>query len=239
MIPELGAKLVELAAVKAGEDVLDVATGSGNAALPAARLSANVTALDITPSLLDAGAKRARAAGLSVEWVNADAKALPFAEESFDRVLSCVGVQFCGEPLATAGELLRVCRDGGIVALISWTPEGLIGKVLAAVGRATGASGPSPLQWGRESAVKQLFVDAKSVSTSRETVEMSATSDAGWVDYMAAAYGPLVTARRKLEREGGWAPLRAQLCELAAAHDVGAGEGFAGKAEYLAALIKR
>lgn len=237
MIPELGARLVDLAEVQGGEEVLDVAAGTGNAALPAARRGATVTALDITPALLEVGARRAAAAGLEVTWVHGDAHALPFPTASFDRVLSCVGVQFCADRTAAAAELLRVCRPGGRIALIAWTPEGFIGQILAAVSRATGATAPSPLDWGRDTTVEDLFSDAK-VTTSRATVEMTATSPAAWVDYMAAAYGPLLRARLALQAGGAWEPLREELREIAAHNDTGAGATFAAPAEYLCAVIE-
>lgn len=112
MIPGLGARLVELAGAGAGQAVLDVACGTGNTALPAAGAGAAVTALDITPALLRAGAARSAAAELPVTWVQGDATALPFEATTFDRVLSCVGAQFCGDQEATAGELRRVCPCG-------------------------------------------------------------------------------------------------------------------------------
>jgi SAM-dependent methyltransferase len=159
MIPDLGARLVELADVQAGDEVLDVAAGSGNAALPAARAGAIVTALDVTAPLLEIGSWRASAAGLDVDWVLGDAQALPFVQASFDRVLSCVGVQFCADHDAAASELVRVCRPGGRIALIAWTREGFIGQVLAAVATATGGagSGRSPLDWGAEAWVTEVF----------------------------------------------------------------------------------
>jgi ubiquinone/menaquinone biosynthesis C-methylase UbiE len=238
MIPELGARLVELAAVRDGEEVLDVATGTGNAALPAAGRGAAVTALDITPALLEAGARRAGAAGLEVSWVHGDAGSLPFAAASFDRVLSCVGVQFCADRAVVAAELRRVCRPGGRIALIAWTPEGFIGQVLAAVSRASGAAGPSPLDWGREEVVEELFGDHAKVTTRRDQVEMEAESPAAWVDYMAAAYGPLLRARVALQERGAWGSLRQELIDVASAHDAGDGAGFRGPAEYLAAVIE-
>jgi len=237
MIPGLGARLVEVATVRRGEEVLDVAAGTGNAALPAARHGAAVTALDITPALLEAGAGRAAAAGLEVNWVHGDAQDLPFAAASFDRVLSCLGVQFCADRAAAAAELLRVCRPGGRIALIAWTPEGFIGQVLAAVSRASGATGSSPLEWGREDVVEELFGDAGEVTTSRGQVEMADESAAAWVDYMAAAYGPLLRARLALRERGAWEPLRAELCDIAADHDARDGSAFAASAEYLCALI--
>ena len=241
MIPDLGARLVEMAAIGPGEEVLDVAAGSGNASLPAAHAGAVVTALDITPVLLEAGAQRAAVAGVNVAWVQGDAQAMPFTDASFDCVLSCVGVQFCADHDAAARELVRVCRPGGRIALIAWTPEGFIGQVLAAVSRATGAVGSrrSPLEWGREPAVRAWFEAVGDVTAHRGHVDMPARSAAEWVDYMAEAYGPLARARGALAPRGAWAPLREQLCEIAVAHDMGGADGFAGRAEYLATVIDR
>jgi ubiquinone/menaquinone biosynthesis C-methylase UbiE len=241
MIPGLGARLVELAEVRAGDDVLDVATGTGNAALPAARTGATVTALDITPALLEAGSRRAEAAGLPVEWVLGDAHALPFVDSSFDRVLSCVGVQFCSDHTAAASELVRVCRPGGRIALIAWTREGFLGQILAAVAKATGAAGAprSPLDWGSEDKLTELFGEhAADISFQREHVEMPADSAAEWVDYMATAYGPLARARTLLQTRDEWEPLRARLVEIADDHDAGSSDGFAARAEYLAAVVR-
>jgi len=242
MIPRLGERLVELAGVRPGQAVLDVATGTGNAAVPAALAGARVTGLDITPALLETAAERAAAAGVNVTWVQGDAQALPLPDASFDRVMSCVGVQFCADHHAAAAELLRVCRPGGRVALIAWTPEGFIGQILAATAKATGAagSGPSPLDWGRESAVRDLFgAHVANTVLEREHVDMPAPSPAAWVDYMASAYGPLLRARLALEQRGTWATLRDRLIEIAAAHDAGDGGRFAGRAEYLVVLLER
>ncbi|MGH3004097.1 MAG: class I SAM-dependent methyltransferase [Gaiellaceae bacterium] len=242
MIPELGARLVELADVQRGDEVLDVAAGTGNAALPAAKAGAAVTALDITPSLLEIGSRRAKAAGLRVEWVAGDAHALPFAAGSFDRVLSCVGVQFCADHDTVASELARVCRPGGCIALIAWTREGFIGQILASVAKATGGSGAqrSPLDWGSEDKVTELFREhAADMATHREHVEMRADSAEGWVDYMAMAYGPLARARTALDGRGGWEPVRARLVEIADAHADGGAAAFAARAEYLTTLLRR
>jgi ubiquinone/menaquinone biosynthesis C-methylase UbiE len=241
MIPELGARLVELAGVREGERVLDVAAGAGNAALPAARAGASVTALDITPALLEAGAQRASAAGLEIAWVHGNAEALPFADASFDRVISCVGVQFCADHRAAAAELLRVCRPDGSVALIAWTPEGFIGQVLRAVSKAMGTAGAahSPLTWGSEAGLHELLGGASDRAVvCREQVEMSAPSAAEWVDYMADAYGPLVRARAALDPSGAWEALREDLVGIATAHDGGGDAGFVARAEYLGALIR-
>lgn len=242
MIPGLGARLVELAGVQAGDEVLDVATGSGNAALPAAAAGARVTALDITPALLEVATQRAGAAGLEVEWVHGDAHALPFDNATFDRVLSCVGVQFCADHAAAAAELVRVCRSAGRIALISWTREGFIGQVLAAVAQAVGSSGSpqSPLDWGSEDKVSKLFGErVTDIAFQREQVEMPAESPSDWVDFMASAYGPLVRARATLQARAEWEPLRGRLTAIAATHDAGDRQTFLGRAEYLVAVLHR
>lgn len=239
MIPDLGARLVNIAEVSTGHDVLDVATGTGNAALPAAAAGATVTALEITPTLLAIAAQRATAAGLNVTWVHGDAQALPFPDESFDRVLSCVGVQFCARKCAAAAELIRVCRPGGRIVLIAWTPEGFLGKVLAAVSQATGGGKrPSPLDWGCERSVTDLFAElVADIQFDRDHLAMPAESASAWVDYMATAYGPMVRARVALAARDAWRPLREQLIGIANAHDTGDAPGFAARAEYLSAVI--
>jgi ubiquinone/menaquinone biosynthesis C-methylase UbiE len=241
MIPDLGARLVELANVGSAEEVLDVAAGSGNASLPAARRGAHVTALDITPALVEIGRQRAAADGLDIAWAQGDAQAMPFADRSFDVVLSCVGVQFCADRDRAAAELVRVCRPGGRIALIAWTPEGFIGQVLAAVSSATsGNSRPGPLEWGSEDAVTQMFGQlANDISCSREQVTMPAPSGAAWVDYMATAYGPMAMARKALQARSAWEPAREQLTEIARAHDGGDGDAFSAPAEYLVAVLSR
>lgn len=239
MIPDLGARLVERAELAAGHDVLDVATGTGNAALPAAAAGAKVTGLDITPPLLSVAARRATASGLEVTWVQGDAASLPFLDRSFDRVLSCVGVQFCADGHAAAAELIRVCRPHGRVALIAWTPEGFLGQVLAAVSEATGGpSHPPALDWGSERGVSDLFAAAgPGLDLQREQLVMRSESASAWVDYMSTAYGPLVRARRALESKGAWEPLREGLTGIAAAHATAGTSGFAARAEYLSAVI--
>jgi len=215
---------------------------AGRATLPCPPPDTIVTALDITPALLEIGSRRACAAGLDVEWVHGDAQAMPFAEASFDRVLSCVGVQFCADHDAAAAELIRVCRPGGRIAPIAWTREGFIGQVLAAVAKATGAAGSprSPLDWGSEDKVTELFGGrVTDIAFHREHVEMPAESAGGSVDYMSTRYGPLVRARTTLEARGDWESLRAQLSEIAGAHDVGDGGPFAARAEYLTAVLTR
>ena len=162
LIPELGPELVRACVVKPGDRVLDVAAGSGNAAIPAAAAGGIVTASDLTPELFEAGRAIAAERGVELEWVEADAEALPFADNSFDVVMSCVGAMFAPHHQATADELVRVVRPGGTIGMINWTPEGFIGNLFAtmkpyAPPPPPGAS-PAPL-WGDEKHVRKLFGD--------------------------------------------------------------------------------
>ena len=131
----LGPRLVEACGITSGMRVLDVAAGTGNASIPAAKAGAQVTASDLTPELLDAGRARAESEGLTLDWVAADAEHLPFEDESFDVVISSIGVMFAPHHQDAANELIRVCRPGGKVGLLSWTPEGLVGALFRTMGR--------------------------------------------------------------------------------------------------------
>ena len=156
----VGERLVEAAGIAAGAKVLDVAAGTGNASLVAAARGADVTASDLTPELLDAGRARAAEAGLELEWPMADAEALPFEDASFDVVMSCIGVMFAPHHQAAADELVRVCRPGGTIALLSWTPEGMIGGLFRAMKEFAPPPPPgaqSPPLWGSEDHVQGLF----------------------------------------------------------------------------------
>jgi SAM-dependent methyltransferase len=155
----LGPRLVEACGIGPGMDVLDVAAGTGNASIPAARAGAAVTASDLTPELLDAGRRRAAPAGLALEWVEADAERLPFADESFDVVLSSIGAMFAPDHQDVADELVRVCRPGGTIGLLSWTPEGMIGalfRTMAAFAPPPPGAQPPPL-WGSEEHLDELL----------------------------------------------------------------------------------
>src|SRR3954451_16420472 len=130
----LGPRLVDALETAAGARVLDVAAGTGNASIPAARRGARVTASDLTPELLEAGRRRAAVQGAELEWVDADAERLPFDDASFDVVMSAIGVMFAPHHQQAADELVRVCRPGGTVGLLSWTPEGMIGALFRTIG---------------------------------------------------------------------------------------------------------
>src|ERR1039457_6866279 len=158
VITDLGKVLVHACGVRRGDRVLDVAPGSGTAAIPAAQAGANVVACDLTPELLEAGRAQAARLGAELQWRQADAEALPFPDGEFDTVMSCVGVMFAPHHQASGGELVRVCRPGGTIGLLSWTPEGFIGQMFAtmkplpppppprhAAAPAVGQRGPRPL----------------------------------------------------------------------------------------------
>lgn len=199
LIPELGPELVRACRIGAGDRVLDVAAGAGNAAIPAALAGATVTAADLTPELFAAGRARAAQLGAELEWVEADAEAMPFADNAFDIVMSCVGVMFAPRHQASADELVRVCRSGGTIGLINWTPTGFIGRLFAtmkpfAPPPPPGAS-PAPL-WGDEVHVTELFGDrVTDVDMNRQTVRLDHCSEPlDFREYWKRNYGPTIAA---------------------------------------------
>jgi SAM-dependent methyltransferase len=229
IIPELGAALVQACGVRAGDRVLDVAAGSGNAAIPAALAGADVVASDLTPELLAAGAALAAEVGASLTWQEADAEALPFGDGEFDVVMSCVGVMFAPDHRASASEMVRVCRPGGTIGLVNWTPEGFIGQMFAAmkpyVPPPPPGAQPPPL-WGSEDHVRSLFGDAVTGGLARrQTVTVSRFGrPEDFRDYFKSNYGPTVAAYRGLADDPEpAAALDQALAELARRHDRGTG----------------
>ena len=170
-IPDLGTILVDACGVRKGNNVLDVACGSGNAAIPAALRGARVTACDLTPSLLEAGRRAAAVRGVEISWREGDAESLPFDDAEFDVVMSCVGVMFAPHHQASADELLRVCRPGGTIGLVSWTPGGFVGEMFSTMKPYTPPPPPgaqAPPLWGDEAHVRGLLGNKVSdVVTSR------------------------------------------------------------------------
>ena len=206
-ITPLGPRLVEAAGINEGQTVLDVAAGTGNASIPAAERGAKVTASDLTPELFEAGRKRAKAAGVELEWVEADAENLPFEDESFDVVMSCIGVMFAPHHQEAADELVRVCRPGGTIALLSWTPEGQLGALFKMMGEFApppppGAS-PPPL-WGGEDHLKELFGDRVDWSKlDRDVIEIDVfKKPQEYAEHFKAYYGPTISIRANAEKEG-------------------------------------
>src|SRR6476661_4368615 len=156
----LGPRLVEACGIGPDMTVLDVAAGTGNASIPAAQAGADVTASDLTPELLQAGQVRAAAAAAKLTWAEADAEHLPFADESFDVVMSSIGAMFAPHHQEVADELVRVCRRGGTIGLLSWTPEGMIGALFRTMGPFAPPPPPGaqpPPLWGSEEHQRELF----------------------------------------------------------------------------------
>ncbi len=227
IIPDLGRTLVEACSITDGLRVLDVAAGSGNASIPAALAGAEVVACDLTPELLEAGRQRAGRLGVTLEWREADAEALPFADAEFDVVISCLGVMFAPRHQVCADEMLRVCRPGGTVGLISWTPEGFIGEMLSimkpyAPPPPPGAQ-PPPL-WGSEQHLIGLLGDrVEGFTSTRGAVTVDRFSDPeGFRDYFKRLYGPTVAVYRAIGDElDRIATLNRDLADLARRHDRG------------------
>ncbi|MGH3877906.1 MAG: class I SAM-dependent methyltransferase [Actinophytocola sp.] len=186
----LGPRLVAACEVGRGQRVLDVAAGSGLVAIPAAGTGAEVVAADITPELLDVG----RRSGAPVDWVEADVARMPFEDGEFDVVLSCVGAMFAPDQQAAADEMLRVCRPGGRLGLVSWTPTGSIGRFFAVFG--SPAPGPAPTDWGSAEHVRSLFGDRVSaLSAVEESLPVDRFSSAAeYCAFYKAHFGPTIAA---------------------------------------------
>jgi 2-polyprenyl-6-hydroxyphenyl methylase/3-demethylubiquinone-9 3-methyltransferase len=177
--------------------VLDVAAGTGNVALRAAEAGAEVVAVDLTPESLAAGRREAEARGLAIEWVEADAQSLPFGDAGFDVVTSSVGVMFAPDHRAAAGELLRVCRPGGTIGVISYTPDGGVGEffeVFARYAPAPPVDALPPVLWGEEEHVRALFGEGvdRLECARKEAVETLDGSPRDYVDFYKATFGPAI-----------------------------------------------
>jgi len=214
-IRHVGEHLVETAGVEAGDRVLDVACGTGNAAIPAARAGGEVTGLDITPALLEGGRVKAAEAGVDVEWVEGDAESLPFADESFDRVFSTFGHMFAPRHRQTAEEMTRVCGEGGLIGICCWTPEGVTGGLFGAM--ASYMPPPPdfaqpPLLWGTEEHVRAMFDGASGFRFERRAATIEWESAEGFADFFMPRFGPFVTARQVLGER--FADLRSDVLEV-------------------------
>lgn len=240
----LGPRLVDAAGIGPGQRVLDVAAGTGNAALVAAERGAEVTASDLTPELLDAGRASADARGLTLEWRVADAEHLPFDDASYDVVMSSIGVMFAPRHQLAADELVRVCRPGGTIALLSWTPEGMIGSLFRTMGPFAappppGAS-PAPL-WGSEAHLAELFGDRVQFSTmEREPLEITAFPERhGYIEHFKSCYGPTLAVRKNAEANGRTEELEEALRGFSDEWDLGAGGPSRYLQEYLVSVGTR
>jgi SAM-dependent methyltransferase len=223
-----------------GQEVLDVAAGTGNIAIRAAAAGAQVVGLDLTPELFETARDRAEEQGVAVDWVEGDAEHLPFEDERFDHVLSAFGVQFAPRHEIVAHELARVCRPGGRIAIVNWTPEGQVGELFKIMGRYLPpppdfASAP-PL-WGDEKHVRGLF-DGTGIELEFTHGQNPWRFDSPehYVVFMESHYGPTVKARERLTAEGRWHECRAEILALAERRNEATDGSLLMYAEYLVAV---
>ncbi|HET7574112.1 MAG TPA: class I SAM-dependent methyltransferase [Solirubrobacterales bacterium] len=240
----LGPRLVEACGIGAGDRVLDVAAGTGNASIPAAERGAEVTASDLTPELLEAGRTRAAEAGVELEWAEADAEGLPFEDGSYDAVISAIGVMFAPHHQDAADELVRVCRDGGRIGLLSWTPEGMIGALFRAIGPFAPAPPPGaqpPPLWGGEDHVRDLFGDRVELErVERGVLDVTAFAQPQeYADHFTERYGPTIAARANAAKAGREGEFDAALSEFCEEWNRGGGGGARFEMEYLVTVGRK
>ena len=200
-ISEAGETVVARAAIEPGMDVLDVACGTGNATIPAAKAGARVTGLDFAPALLAIARERAADAMVEIDFVEGDAQELPFEDASFDRVVSVFGHMFAPDQERTAAEMKRVLQPGGVIAVACWVPDGSIGRMFKVISELVPPppGGQSPLLWGTEDHVRELLGDAE---FERREIEWSDESVESYAQFMLQSFGPLLNTREVLgERE--------------------------------------
>ena len=208
LVWSVGDRLTQRLDIQSGEEILDVGCGTGNAAIPAAEAGARVVGLDLTPELFERGRERAEEAGVEIEWVEGDAEALPFDDESFDVVLSTFGCMFAPRHQVTARELARVVRPGGRLGIAAWTPSGFVGDFF----RSLGAHLPPlpvftqpPVLWGDPDYVRALFEGTGvEVELSLDQVDFRFDSVEQAVEEYESNFGPVIVTREFLEPEGRW-----------------------------------
>jgi len=243
LIESAAQDLVERAQVQDGQDLLDVATGSGNVALVAAQRGARVTGLDITPELFDAARRRAAEAGVDIEWVEGDAEELPYEDASFDRVTSAFGTMFAPRHQVAAGELLRVCRPGGRVAVAAWTPDGLNGRMFRTVAPhmpPPPAELQPPALWGDEDHMRGLMErPGVTLEFNRGHAVFEFPSVEDWLAYGEERLGPVVMARAALEPQGKYDALRADMTRLYSEANTADDGSMRCEAEYLVTVARK
>lgn len=240
----LGPRLVEACGIGPGMSVLDVAAGTGNAAIPAAKAGADVTASDLTPEIMEAGRDRAQAEELALEWVEADAEHLPFGDASFDVVMSSIGAMFAPHHQDVADELVRVCRPGGTIGLLSWTPEGMVGALFRTMGPFAPAPPPGaqpPPLWGSEAHLDELFDARVNFRTlKRDVLEITAFQEPrDFGEHFKARYGPTIAALANARRTDRETELNEALDRFCEEWNLGTPDSALFEMEYLLAVGTR
>jgi SAM-dependent methyltransferase len=223
MFWEVGDRIVQRVGLHPGQRVLDIACGTGNAAIRAAAAGGRVIGVDLTPELFEDARRLAADAGVEVEWVQGDAEALPFEDESFDVVLSTFGCMFAPRHEVAAGELVRVLRPGGRMGLCSWTPQSSIADLMrtlfAYLPPAPEFALPPPL-WGARDHVRDLFEHSGiELEFDDQTVEFHSDSVQRALEIYETKWGPFVEAKELLEPQGRWTALRAELADVLERHN--------------------
>jgi ubiquinone/menaquinone biosynthesis C-methylase UbiE len=237
----VGEELCEALDVRAGQKVLDVAAGNGNISLAAARRWCDVVSTDYVPALLERGRERAAAEQLEITFREADAEALPFADASFDVVVSTFGVMFTPDQDRAAGELVRVCRHGGKIGLANWTPEGFIGQLFKTIGKhlPPPAGAKSPALWGTRDRITQMFEPhASSVKMAQRNFVFRYRSAQHMLDVFRTYYGPMLKAFAALP-PAGQAALEADLKALMAQFNRSGDGSIVLPSEYLEIVVTR
>lgn len=237
----VGESLCEALDLRAGERVLDVAAGNGNATLAAARRWCNVLSTDYVPALLERGRARASAEGLPVQFEQADAENLPYAKASFDVVLSTFGVMFTPDQEKAAAEMARVCKPGGKIGLANWTPSSFIGEIFKLMGRylPPAAGVQSPALWGTEARLRELFgASIDTITIERKHFVFRYHSAAQWLEVFRTFYGPMHKAFAALDSEKQES-LTADLIALAEKFNRATDGTLVAPSEYIEVIIKR
>jgi ubiquinone/menaquinone biosynthesis C-methylase UbiE len=239
-IADVGELVVARAGVEEGMAVLDVACGTGNAAIPAAARGARVTGLDLVPELLQHGRRKSAEVGVDVRWVEGDAEELPFEDGAFDRVLSTFGHMFAPRHERAAAEMARVCRQSGAIGICCWTPEGTVGELLRLSAPYMPPPPPfaaPPILWGTEEHVRSMFGEvATGLHFERHSATVEADSLEAWAELFMSKFPPMVTARAMLGER--FDALRGEIVELwERANESGDG-GFRLAQEYLLSIVR-
>jgi ubiquinone/menaquinone biosynthesis C-methylase UbiE len=236
-----GETLCEAMDLQAGENVLDVAGGNGNASLAAARRFCKVVSTDYVPMLLEQSSRRAAAEGLAIDYREADAENLPFADATFDNVISTFGVMFTPDQARAAAELLRVCKPGGRIGLANWTPDGFIGKLLKMIGRYVPppAGVSPPLAWGTQAFLDTHFAaHAFDLRVTRRQFIFRYNSPQHWLDVFGRFYGPMLKAFEAID-DTSRAALKDEITGLIAAHNRASNGAMVVPSDYLEVVIVR